>query len=437
MSNPNLKFDLHYDQPVSTSPSSEGQMVTLRKFPYPFRAALTICSDIDGTTTLDRFLAIQNFLNKKRWTTLGDGIGLEIGNSFFPYTTDDSFAFFSSRKSDQELIITLIKSGYIDCLHSYGDGATSRDQMERALEIFERNDCRLDVWTDHSRAPSNFGKDTTPGEGDVPGSSFYHADITLRYGIRFIWKGRGSSIIGHGVPFSLDSFRRLFDRKYPARTGVNIARELMKIALANLGNKRFAIHRGNRLLRVAHLGDGQRAFEFQRCNNHWQGLSYGHNIEGLAYVIRPKALMDLMKAGGTMIIYTHLGVGPNDPPYIPQKTKEALIGLSNAYYAGNIYVTTTSRLLNYSVNRDYLNWSYEMPDHDFACISINGVDDPISGFRKLSREEAQGITFYIPDRQKVKILLAGEEVTSVQRNLADHTGRESVSIPRTFLTYPL
>jgi hypothetical protein len=67
------------------------EKVTLRKFPYPFRAALTICSDIDGTDTLENFLATQNFLNTERDTDMGLGIGLEIGNSFFPLTRDVHF----------------------------------------------------------------------------------------------------------------------------------------------------------------------------------------------------------------------------------------------------------------------------------------------------------------------------------------------------------
>jgi hypothetical protein len=307
--------------------------------------------------------------------------------------------------------------------------------MIRALEFFEKHGCKLDVWTDHSRAPSNFGKDTTPGTGDIPSSPMYHADVTLKYGIRFVWKGRGSSIVGHDVRFSFDSFRRIFDSKRPARTSINVAKELAKLMLAHAGSKRFAIHRGNRLLRITRLGDGQRVFEFQRCNNHWQGLSYGHNSFGLSYVIRPKALENLLTSKGTMIVYTHLGVGPSHPPFIPKETSDALGELSKAYNVGDIYITTTSRLLNYITNRRYLNWSSEKIDTT-VCIRIKGVDDPISGFRKITKEEAQGITFYVPDCHKTRVFLDGDELTSLDRNPVDYVGLESVSIPRTFLTYP-
>ena len=438
MRNPDLfNKSLQGDLTASNNKPRHGGQVSLRKFPYPFRAALTICSDIDHTTTLDRFLNIQNYLNKQTKTCLGIGIGLEIGNSFFPYTPDDSFSFFSSRREDQEVILTLIKAGFIDCIHSYGDGITNRGDVIRALEAFESAGANLDVWIDHSRAPSNFGKDTTQGEGDILNSPIYHADVTLKYGIKFIWKGRGSSIIGHGVPFSFQSFIRIFDKNYPVYTGVNIAKEITKTILAYAGNKRFAIHRGNSLLRVTHLKDGQRVYEFQRCNNYWQGLSYGHDSVGLAYIIRPIALSDLTASEGTMIIYTHLGVGSLFPPYIAKETQYALRCLANAYHTGDIYITTTSRLLNYSINRSHLKWSFESLGNNSVCIVINGVEDPIFGLRKLTKEEAQGITFYVPDRQNARIFLAGEELSFVERNPTDHTGRESVSIPRNFLSYPL
>jgi len=418
-------------------PSFDEAKVWLRRFPYPYKAAIAICSDIDGTTTLERFLAIQEFLNTRRDTLIGPGIDLEIGNSFFPYTPDDSFAYFSSRPADREVIETLIKAGYVDCMHSYGDGARLRSDALRALEELERSGCKLDVWVDHARAPSNFGKDVTPGLGDVVGSPIYHADATLAYGIKFIWKGRTSSIVGHGVPFTCGSFMRLFDRAYLGCSVFNIIRELAKTALACAGNRRFAIHCHNQLLRVAGLQDGQHVYEFKRCNNYWRGLSYGHDCAGLAYVIRHKTLADLIAAEGYMVIYTHLGVGLDRPPLIPLETQTALQGLAEAYRAGDIYVTTTSRLLNYYLNHRYLQWSHEVDNEGWTRITVHSMVDPLFGPRKPTLEELQGITFYVPDRHRALLYLNGHLVPGIVRNPADCIGRESISIPRTHLTYPL
>lgn len=56
----------------------------LRKFPYPYNAMLSICSDIDGTT-LNKFEEYHKFLNTKGDSIYGKGLGLDIGDSFWVY----------------------------------------------------------------------------------------------------------------------------------------------------------------------------------------------------------------------------------------------------------------------------------------------------------------------------------------------------------------
>ena len=56
--------------------------IGLRKFPYPFKAALTIASDIDETKNVDKFLEIQEFLNTKNITAMGKGVGRKLAIVF-------------------------------------------------------------------------------------------------------------------------------------------------------------------------------------------------------------------------------------------------------------------------------------------------------------------------------------------------------------------
>lgn len=422
------------DQPAL---KAKGDAIALRRYPYPYKAAMTLCSDIDGTTTVERFLAIQEFLNTTGPTSMGPGVGLEIGNTFFPYPLNDDFGYFSSRPRDREVIETMIKAGYIDCIHSWGDGATTREQALRGLAELDRSGCKLKVWVDHSRAPSDFGKDTTPGTGDVPDSPIYHADATLAYGIRFVWKGRGSNIVGHGVPFSLRAFAAIIDRHHLKDTTKNLVKEIAKTVLAYAGKKRFAIHANNRFLRIHTLTDGQQVYEFQRCNTYWQGQSYGHDSWGLAYVLRPQTLRALVKSKGIMVIYTHIGVGPEEPPYLPPETQAALRHLAGVHRAGEIYVTTTARLLTYTVNHKYLLWSQETNDNGETVIRVYGVADPLDGQHLPPVEDLQGITFYVPDSRRAQIVVGDRLLDYIERHPADETGRQSVSIPRTSLTYPL
>lgn len=411
-------------------------VVSLRRFPYPYRAAVAICSDIDGTRTVRRFLAIQEFLNSTEETLMGPGVGLEIGNSFFPYPDGDSFGLFSSRRRDREVIEAMIDAGFIDCFHSWGYGAHShRDQALRALEELSRNGLHVQVWTDHSLAPSNFGKDTTRGMGDVRGSPYYHADATLAYGVRFAWMGRGSAIVGQGVPSSLRGYSGVFDRHHPRETGRKLAKEVAKSASAHAGVGRFALHAGNQFVRVCTLADGQHVYEFQRCCPHWRGPA-GANSQGLAYVLRPQTLQTLVDSGGTMVVYTHLGIGPEEPPYLPSETRAALRHLAAVHQAGRLYVTTTSRLLTYYVNHRGLLWSHATNDRGETVIHIGGVADPLVGRYVPPVEALQGITFWVPDSLKAQIVLGARLLPRIERNQPDETGRASVTIPRTRLSYP-
>ena len=117
--------------------------VNLRKFPYPFKAAVAICNDIDETTTVDEFLEIQKFLNTTRETSIGKGVGLEIGNSFWMYSADlkDNFTYFKGLtpgpSENASIIRDFIKSGYLDVIHTFGNfsrvGGFKREMAVKAF----------------------------------------------------------------------------------------------------------------------------------------------------------------------------------------------------------------------------------------------------------------------------------------------------------------
>lgn len=418
--------------------SGADETVALRRYPYPYRAAAVICSDIDSTRTVERFLAIQQFLNTNEETPMGPGLGLEIGNSFFPFPEDDTFGFFCSRRRDRDVLAAMIEAGFVDCFHSWGGTLqrTRREHVLRGLHELEESGCRVRVWVDHSLAPTNFGKDTTPGVGDVKGSPYYHADATLAYGVRFAWMGRASAIVGQGVPLSARSFGRIFDPHHAHGSARSLGCEAAKTALGWAGSGRFALHAGNRLLRTHTLADGQRIYEFQRWCDHWRGAA-GVDAAGLAYALRPQALRALVESEGVSIIYAHLGRGPEGAQCLPVETRAALRHLAAEHRAGRLHVATTSRLLTYYLNHRCLLWSHETDERGVIRLHVQGVADPLAGRHTPSLEDLQGITFYVPDSQKAEIIVGQRLVQGVERNPSDHTGRPSVTIPRTRLRYPL
>src|SRR5205085_2853215 len=217
------------DQPAAGSVCSPQELrsdaavrVSLRPFPYPYRAALAICSDLDETADRNVYWEIMRFLNTTQHTTMGRGAGLEIGNSIYFDMRPDQFAYWNTDDTGRAMARAMIRSGHIDCLHSYGDLATTRAHAGRALDELAKHDCRLRVWVDHAIAPSNFGPDIMQGHGDEPGHPAYHADLTTQYGIRYVWRGRVTSVLGQDAPPRLGA---IFSLRHPLASGRTLAKE--------------------------------------------------------------------------------------------------------------------------------------------------------------------------------------------------------------------
>jgi len=56
------------------------------------------------------------------------------------------------------------------------------------------------------------------------------------------------------------------------------------------------------------------------------------------------------------------------------------------------------------------------------------VEDPVFGSLVPTVQNLQGITFYVPDKDKVQIYVGGKEIENIRRNPADYRGRESATI---------
>jgi hypothetical protein len=403
--------------------------VSLRKFPYPYRSAMTICSDIDRTETIDELINIQKFTNSGEMTNTGKGVGLYIGNSFFFYEVPaSSISYFNNDPFVRETIKNFIKSGQIDVLHSYGKKSDfKRQDAIAALSELRDNNLMVDVWVDHTKSSDNFGNDVTLGHGDIIGSAGYHADVTIEYGIKFLWLGRVTMITGQSIPITLKTFTNIFDKDHPIYSILNMGKEFGKHILGILGSRKYAMHKTNDLVKIITLDDGQRAYEFMRFDNYWRGVGTGANCRNLAYSISKKSLDRLQENAGYMIVYTHLGMNSDCHQYICQETKSALRNLARKYADGHIFITSTSKLLNYYINNKYLNWSFEKKKGEII-IRIDNIEDPVFGSFIPSIKELDGMTFYVPDKNQVKIYLNDTKLLDIQRNAPDYTKRESVTI---------
>ena len=138
--------------------------ISLREFPYPFRAALSLCNDAD-LLTLQSFQRLQRFLSSDAETEWGPGLGMPVGGSFFMFRSPDSPNLFtafdrltSAVTEEGEFILECVRRGIIDVLHTYGCFTDSthfnRGLAESALATLRDRGIRIETWVNHG-SPSN------------------------------------------------------------------------------------------------------------------------------------------------------------------------------------------------------------------------------------------------------------------------------------------
>lgn len=377
---------------------------------------LAICSDLDETPDLESYLTLSKYLNTREMTAIGHGLGLETGNTIYFDMAPGAFSYWNTSDAGRAALHSLIRSGHIDCFHSFGDLASTRAHAARALAALEQHDCQLPVWVDHAVAPTNLGPDIMLGQGDIKEAQTYHADLTLAHGVRYVWLGRVSSCMGQDAPYSSQTgLSQVRDR----RSLVNSLKDAIKVVRGGIGDPKYALHWGNPLTRPYVLRDGQTVTEFMRCNPHPYGVSVGDDAAGLGSALRPVSMRRLIDREGFCVLYTHLGKHVSGKGLLPHQTRKSLEALAEHHDRGEILVTTTRRLLDYhSLTRAV---TYAMKDN-FLEVDSSGLD-------------ASGLTFY-GLRPGQQINLNGRMVEP-RWNPSDHTKRLSCSIPFERLFYPL
>jgi len=405
--------------------------VQLRKYPYPYRAMLAICSDLDSTLDRHVYLEIMRFLNTTETTSMGTGVGLEVGNSIHFRAIPPQFSYWDTDEAGRKMVRALIHSGHIDCLHSFGERVYTRDEAKKVLEELARHNCQLEVWVDHGGAVTNFGTDIMQGCGDEIGHPAYHADLTIPYGIKYIWRGRTTSITGQDTSPRLGG---IFNLNHPIVSSRTLFKEVTKQQLAWFGNKKYAMHLTNQILRPSTLRDGRSVYEFMRCNPHWGGIGYGDQGRHIGDVLTDDFLNRLISREGVCILYTHLGKVDN--PKIPfnKKACEAFRVLAEKFREGKILITTTRRLLGYC--RAVREIRYDVhQDGEILQINIH-TQTSKSPISELSNSDLVGLTFYVPEPRKTQLSLDGKKVISFKCNAPDHTSWSSVSLQWYSLEFP-
>ena len=403
---------------------------SMRPWPYPYRAGFAICSDLDETPTAADYFEMVRFLNTGEQTRLGAGVDLEVGNSIYFDMPPSQFSYWNGDDAARARVRALIQSGHIDSLHSFGDLATTRTHAGRALDDLARHGCELKVWVDHAVAPSNFGGDIMRGSGDVEGSAAYHADLTHAFGIQYVWRGRVTSVIGQDVGRRLGG---IASAAHPVASGLTVAKEAAKGLLARGGSAKYAPHTSNVVLWSSRLRSGQPVLEFLRANPSWAGISVHETADGLGEVLGERMLTRLADRGAACVLYTHLGKMHGPSRTLNDSARRAFQRLASRAHGGEILVTTTRRLLDYCRVRRDVAWSAGAED---GATAVRLASPGVAGRAWHTTSVFDGLSFYVDDPARARVIVNDEPVTCLRRNAPDETGRASVSIPWRRLDLP-
>lgn len=420
--------------------------VRLRRYPFPYKAALAVSNDTDGMdwTAFEEWHA---FVSGSGPSAYGDGLGLEIGDSFWIWSDRGAFALRhappwadQNRPSPEAGRITeLVEAGWLDTLHSFGDWEPqyqlSRLDIVRAFELLDALELRPPVYVNHGgglRYHNIGGPWAAYQSGDDPDSDFYHLGAALTHGFRFFWtdvmfeNDRLGEYMRPAARSDLHSYplhrwTMVSERNGRAQRGE--VRDVLTGIPADRA-RNVAQHLANSLIIPAIGRDGSPFWGFKRFRGH-----EGPNAANFALQASTGNL-DLLEQGeGACVIYQHFGVWraigrpkthdsqrESATPLLDESAVWAFRDIAERQAAGRLFVTTTGRLLAYLHLRDTLTYSVEATEGGLD-IALRGIDCPVSGNGPLpSRDALQGLCFLVPaDAGEVRLRIGDSGSLDVRR----------------------
>lgn len=375
----------------------------IRKYPYPFKAWLTISNDPDNT-------------DLKIWTELDDLIfrrlKLPWANSIFLHSYNLNLPEQVTLACNPE-----IATQPSDTIHTWGDfvhaGARgfSREDALSGMALLERHGIQPVVWVDHSRFTGNLLHGSAwgaiPMHKDSSGLQYkvheYTLDLIQQTGVRYVWDGGLTEVIGQ------DRRRSVFDIRPGQARLKSVISGLRRRTVELVHQLRTGKRPTKNNLYFTHLfPDGRTLYCFRRYGK-WRNA----DILGLSKQISVPTIDTLIRNEGVMIAYTHLGKtnpehqGQN---HVPDVTLNCLQHVRKRMDDGKLNFSSLSNLLDYLVIRDHMQ---------VAGTVVDFKSDGIR-FSPLTVEDLQAHAFSLEqvlDPAAVRVLLDGKVLDAhVQSN---------------------
>jgi hypothetical protein len=437
----------------SLPPQGPSQRVRLRKFPYPYLAAVSVASDIDDAS-YDRFAAIHALFcgediirpGTRVWDTLGlsqgsvwydrsaggvRGLGLEIADTFFlvgddlsmgMYRFDPVTGSFREDTSDGhnacEAIKEWIRRGDIDAFHGFHD--CTRDQVLPLLKTFyEWCDSegveKPHIWINHSvrKCPSGLCPDLfRPNRAVSLGrrvARFVVGPLFGRERRPITWRQPWYHGARPGSPYYVNDVLRANGLRY-------VWLEAGGDELANVIALPEYRHGGRpSILEPVTMDDGITYYRFRRCYGKVAappGVTVALRTSRVAFdastLFTGENLDHLCDVQGACVLYTHWTLERSLP--VQDETIGNFDRLRGYRDRGKIWVTRLSRLLEWTRLWAFLEFEARQGPNGLI-IDIGAVNDPVFGLRPLTPPECDGLAFDVPaDHGPICVRVAGQDL---------------------------
>lgn len=381
-----------------------GRGIELLAYPPPYRSWLALSNDPD-CTTWERWQELHEVI----WQRLA----LPFADSFFLFSYNDAIPGQVTVAEYPEILAAHPH----DTMHTWGDYTMSRSRLfhrgeaEAGLALLREQGAVPRIWTDHSNFSGNILHRGENGalpriedaSGHVYDNYVYTLDLVARAGVRYLWDGQGSQILGQDREISRRGWYAPFHGEGMKGRVVALADAFLRPLANRLRSTLFTYGAEKNRQYYSHTFPDEQTFYLFRRYTHWEKA----DIDGFGEVIAPPVIERLIENQGSCVVYTHLGKQraerPACPTHIPPATILALEHVAARYAEQRLMVSSTSRLLDYLVLRDH------------AFVHEGRLDFRADGIRfaELTKADLAGMEFGLRSSVGLPttVTCAGAEVT--------------------------
>lgn len=447
--------------------------VTIRAYPFPYAAALAMSNDIDSTVR-EAFEDWHGFVSGTGPTRYGDGLGLEVGDSFWVWCGTNGKVLSLHRQfpdehprvdsPDLDRIVELGRAGWLDTLHSFGNWRQDykavrhdlghRDDARYALDRLDTLGVKPRLYVNHSWSPSNVGGPWAfYQKADDPSHEMYCLDLLKAFGIKFFWTDACMDIekFGNELDFGTVEALRAACSDYGwgpwlRRRGNDGKAIPIDLPPNEREQRKLLIGMFNRTVFPVKAADGTAILAFKRHRGADQPTE-----TTFPYQVTSENLDALEAMGGAVIVYQHFGVRSGrgrpkerslrqatSPPVLDEHAVACWQDIATRARAGRLFVATTARLLHYLWLRGGLKMTVDCARERWH-VHLLGVSCPASSWRGLTTIDLNGLSLVIPAAApEVTVTVQGSATPLVMRREPDpvHPGCHALYRPWVGLEWP-